>query len=159
MSTFQFGAHAIHTPESEPHFNERRDSIVESILAEELLHASWDRERARETGDTRDNGISATQLAGPKCLQNSGRRSTRQAPSLPSRKTTATVGPSVAVSCPVQCHTPAGCWPIIRLGPAKSEPNANAPQRPRLAAAPASPPAISASASALSASPASPYYS
>ena len=60
MSTFQFGAHAIHTPESEPHFNERRDSIVESIkpanivesiLAEELLHASWDMERARETGD------------------------------------------------------------------------------------------------------------
>ena len=69
MSTFQFGAHAIHTPESEPRFIERRDSIIESIkpanivesmLAEELLHASWDMERARENGDNTYSSASRT---------------------------------------------------------------------------------------------------
>src|SRR5688572_346528 len=57
MSNFQFGAHAIHTPESEARFNERRDSIIESIrpvniieqiLTEELLHGSWEMERVRD---------------------------------------------------------------------------------------------------------------
>jgi len=56
MAHFQFGAHAIVTPESETRFFERRSSIldsikpsniVESIFAEELLHASWDMERVR----------------------------------------------------------------------------------------------------------------
>ena len=56
MSDFTFGQHAIQTPESEPRFAERRDSIVasirpanlvESIFAEELLHASWEMERVR----------------------------------------------------------------------------------------------------------------
>ena len=57
MSEFQFGANAIYTLESEARFNERRDSvidsikpanIVESIFAEELLHASWEMERVRD---------------------------------------------------------------------------------------------------------------
>ena len=57
MSEFQFGANAIFTLESEARFNERRDSvidsikpanIVESIFAEELLHASWEMERVRD---------------------------------------------------------------------------------------------------------------
>jgi hypothetical protein len=62
MSDFQFGHHAIHTPESEARFNERRDSIVasiqpanivEAILTEELLHASWEMERVRDnSGNT-----------------------------------------------------------------------------------------------------------
>jgi hypothetical protein len=57
MSTFNFGVNAIHTPETEARFNQRRHSvidsikpanIVESILAEELLHASWEMERVRD---------------------------------------------------------------------------------------------------------------
>jgi len=60
MPDFQFGRNAIHTPESEPRFNERRDSIVESIrpaniveqvFTEELLHASWEMELVRDHSD------------------------------------------------------------------------------------------------------------
>lgn len=56
MSAFPFGLDAIVAPESEPAFQDRRDSIldtvkpaniVESILAEELLHAGWEMERVR----------------------------------------------------------------------------------------------------------------
>ena len=57
MSNFQFGEHAIHTSESEARFNDRRESIIgsirpanviEQILTEELLHASWEMERVRD---------------------------------------------------------------------------------------------------------------
>jgi hypothetical protein len=56
MSEFHFGRDAIVPAGSQSHFNERRDSIidsvrpanmVESIMAEELLHASWELERLR----------------------------------------------------------------------------------------------------------------
>ena len=49
MSDFQFGAHAIHTTDSEARFIERRDFVIDSVkpanvvavvLTEELLHAS-----------------------------------------------------------------------------------------------------------------------
>jgi len=57
MSNFAFGAHAIYSPENESRFNERRDSIIDSIqpanivekiFADELLHASWEMERVRD---------------------------------------------------------------------------------------------------------------
>jgi len=57
MSDFQFGAHAIYTPDSEARFIERRDSVIatikpanviEAILTEELLHASWEMQRVRD---------------------------------------------------------------------------------------------------------------
>ena len=57
MSAFEFGRNAIHTLESETRFLERRDSIIEStqpanlveaILTEELIHASWELERVRD---------------------------------------------------------------------------------------------------------------
>ena len=57
MSDFTFGEHAIYSPEAETRFAERRHSIVasirpanivESILAEELLQASWEMERVRD---------------------------------------------------------------------------------------------------------------
>ena len=60
MSDFYFGRNAIFTPESEARFNERRDSIIESIqpaniveaiLTEELIHASWEMERVRDNSD------------------------------------------------------------------------------------------------------------
>ena len=62
MSDFYFGRNAIVTPASESRFNERRDSIIESIqpanivkaiLTEELIHASREMERVRDySGNT-----------------------------------------------------------------------------------------------------------
>ena len=63
MSDFQFGAHAIFAPDSEARFNERRDSVIatikpanviESILTEELLHASWEMQRVRDHSNNTD---------------------------------------------------------------------------------------------------------
>jgi len=68
MSAFEFGRNAIHTLESESRFLERRDSIIEStqpanlveaILTEELIHASWELERVR---DNSDNTAAESQL-------------------------------------------------------------------------------------------------
>ena len=68
MSDFQFGAHAIHTPDSEARFIERRDSVIDSvkpanvvegILTEELLHASWEMQRVRDHSANADTTAEA----------------------------------------------------------------------------------------------------
>lgn len=57
MTEFVFGADAVTYPDTEPAFLARRDEILatvqpagllESIFAEELLHASWEMERVRQ---------------------------------------------------------------------------------------------------------------
>ncbi|MBL8236827.1 MAG: hypothetical protein JNM66_05380 [Bryobacterales bacterium] len=57
MPELQFGEHAIYTPENHARFLAHRDSVIESIkpatyiesiLTDELLHASWEMQRVRD---------------------------------------------------------------------------------------------------------------
>jgi hypothetical protein len=65
MPTFEFGENAIVPQDQKSRFQEHRNSIldsiqpatlVESILAEELLHASWEKERVRDNSDITEAG-------------------------------------------------------------------------------------------------------
>lgn len=114
MSDFQFGVNAICTSENEARFNERRDSIVasvkpatfvESILADELLHASWEMERVRDNGA---NAAAAPRLdAAYNRASRNWHRSLKQLKSLQSARAShvaqllETAGRDFAAQCPL----------------------------------------------------------